>query len=124
VRSFPQLPRDRLQEAWEKPKTSEEWRRYYREKPPLRHRIEVFVNYLSYLAASDLCYIDHGLLARPEPVVIFALEYVADHLAEDPEVAATLYLHRKFARERETRWEAELCAVQLFKRIEGGDDHT
>ncbi len=123
TRPCPVLPRDVLLDAWQSPKTWGEWRRYYRDPIPLLQLIEQFCSYLAYYAGCDLAFVDAGLIDRPTAEVIVTLEYIADHLQEDSEVLATLYLCRESTREREQRWDVELRALRWFKRI-GGLDGT
>ncbi len=117
MRPFPPMPRDRLLEEWLRPKTWAEWRRFCQEEPPLHFRVEQFRDNLRYFAAADLAYIDHGLIDRPSPETILALEYVAEHLAEDPEVLALLFICRDLARQQQSRWDAIVRALRCLKRI-------
>jgi hypothetical protein len=117
MKPVPHLPRNKILEEWDRPRTLPEWDRYYRREIPLRDRLAVFIDYLSYFAAADLCYLDHGLLEKPAPEVIFSIEYIAESLTDDSELMAALWIVRDETGERASRWQVQHRLLQLFGRI-------
>ncbi len=117
MRPVPDLPRNKVLEEWDRPRTLPEWEAYYRRERPLRERLAVFIDYLQYFAAADLCYLDHGLIEKPAVEVIFTLEYIAESLSDDSELMAALWLVREETGERETRWQVQHRLLQLLGRM-------
>jgi len=117
MRLSPRLPRNPLLEEWARAKTLPEWDRYYRREVPLRDRLAVFMDYIPYFAAADLCYIDHGLLEKPESSVLFSIEWIAEGHAEDAEVWAALWFLRSDLCERESRWSTQNRLLVAMNRM-------
>lgn len=107
MRKLPQLPPDPAQEEWEKPKTLEGWYRFFdRDPPSYRERLREFCAWQKFFCASDLAYIDLGVIERPPADVIMALEHAADNLDRDPRLLATLWALRGKLGGRAERWAA------------------
>lgn len=86
---------------------------------PFRERLLDFCHSMIYFAASDLAYIDHGILEKPEAEIIFSLEYVAERLQKDSELLASLWILRErgLLGTREARWIAQHRLLVLFGRM-------
>jgi hypothetical protein len=106
MREFPPLPHDPIQSEFDQQaKSCDEWKKFFARKIPLGERMIEFCRDLIYFAASDLAYMDHDVIPRPEIAVVRSIEYVADRLDSDGDLLYALWLQRRhFDGTRECRW--------------------
>ena len=104
MRDFPPLPSDPQLDKWQLMSEVERYR-YYMKAEPLGYSLYDFIRYQRYFAASDLAYIDHGLLESPAPEVIAMLERIAGgELGFDTSFLVMLWRRRSELDGRLARW--------------------